>query len=256
MKHLIISSLLVTLLIFLNGCGAAKQVVYMQEIQENIPLNVQEINPIKLQPGDKVYIYIHSRDEELETMFNLTSNQGNRQRENAYTISEDGKVDIPIIGPITAEGLTRMELANLIKYKLMTAKMLRDPTVTVEYANLKFYVLGEVGKPGRIEIDQDYITLLQAIAEAGDLNLTGRRDNVLVLRTEDGIQTPYRVDLTNTQDIYSSSAYYIHQNDIIYVAPTQERANQSKMNANNTRSYAFWLSMFSLFTSAVAFFTR
>jgi polysaccharide export outer membrane protein len=256
MKHININSLLLTLLIFLTGCGAAKQVVYMQEIQENIPLNVQEVKPFKLQPGDKVYIYIHSRDEELEKMFNLTSNQVNRQRENAYTVSEDGKVDIPILGPIAAEGLTRMELANLIKYRLLTAKMLRDPVVTVEYANLSFYTLGEVGKSGRIEIEQDHITLLEAIAEAGDLNLTGRRDNVLVLRTENGVQTPYRVDLTNTQDIYSSPVYYIHQNDIIYVAPTQERANQSKINANNTRSYAFWLSMFSLITSAIAFFTK
>jgi polysaccharide export outer membrane protein len=256
MKYTYLYTTLLLLLVALSACGPATKVVYMQDLQENVPLAVQEIQSFKLQPGDKITVSVFSRDEELAKMFNLTATTVNGQRGCAYTVSAEGLIDMPVLGPITAEGLSRLELANLIKYKLLAAKMLRDPVVTVEYANLSFYTLGELGHSGRIEIERDHITLLEAIAEAGDLTLTGRRDNVLVLRTENGIQTPYRVDLTRAQDIYRSPVYYIHQNDIIYVSPTQERANQSKLNANNVRTPSFWISMVSLLTSVVLFLTK
>jgi polysaccharide export outer membrane protein len=223
----------------------------MQDIQDELPIAVQEIKPLVLKPGDKISISVFSRDAELAKMFNLTSGASSDGGGGAcsYTVGNDGKIDMPTLGPITAEGLTRMELANEIKYKLLAGKMLRDPVVTVEYTNMSFYVLGEAGRTGRIEIDKDHITLLEAIAEAGDLNISGKRENVLVLRTVNGVQTPYRVDLTNVQSIYSSPVYYVQQNDIIYVEPTQERANESKINANNARTPTFWISMCSMIAS-------
>lgn len=243
----------VTIIILLTSCGAASNIVYVQDIQDGLPIAVQDIKPLRLKQGDKITVTVFSRDAELAKMFNLssaTSGESGRNGKYAYyTVGADGKIDMPILGLITAEGLTRMELANEIKYKLLSSQMLRDIVVTVEYANMGFYVLGEVGRTGRIEIENDHLTILEAIAEAGDLTISGKRENVLVLRTENGLQTPYRVDLTNAQSIYSSPVYYVQQNDIIYVEPSQVRANQSKLNANNARTPTFWISMCSMVVS-------
>ena len=156
-------------------------------------------------------------------MFNLVNNNRNLQTNpttgsedySLYTVDNEGNIDMPILGLIKAQGLTRIELSNLIKYKLLSGNLLRDPVVTVEYANLSFYVAGEVNDPGRKMIDRDRITLLEALSQAGDLTIQGKRDNILVLRTENGVQTPYRVDLTETNSLYSSPAFYLQQNDYI-----------------------------------------
>ncbi len=245
-------------LMLLSACGPATKVAYMQNIQENYPIALQEVKPLVLKAGDKISITVFSRDSELAKMFNLSDNTSTSagSRGCSYTIGDDGKIDMPTLGPIAAEGLTRAQLENEIKYKLLAGKMLRDPVVTVDYTNMGFYVMGEVEHAGRIEFTRDYVTLLEAIAEAGDLTLTGKRENVLVLRTVDGVQTPYRVDLTDAQSIYSSPVYYIQQNDIIYVEPTQERANETKINANNVRNPTFWVSMCSMVLSLVVLITK
>ena len=138
--------------------------------------------------------------------------------------------------------MTRLELANSIKYRLVSGNLVRDPIVTVEFSSLAFSVLGEVGHPGKHYITTDQLTLLEGLAEAGDLTITGRRDNVLVLRTENGKQIPYRVNLTKTSDLYASPVYYLQQDDIIYVEPNTTKANQSDVNANLMRTPGFWIS--------------
>lgn len=163
---------------------------------------------------------------------------------------------MPILGLISVEGLTRLEVADLIKYRLLAGKLLRDPTVTVEYANMYYYVMGEVGNPGKHEIEHDQITLLEALSEAGDLTIQGRRDNILVLRTVNGEQTPYRVDITQTEKLYGSPAFYLQQNDLIYVEPNTMRVNQSQLNANTLRTPGFWFSATSFVLSLILLLTR
>lgn len=239
----------------LASCSSATQVAYLQDIQPNVTVALQEPKPITLQPGDKLDIMVHSRDSELADMFNITANRTGGH-ETGYTVDEEGKIDMPILGPITVEGLTRLELAKLIKYRLVSGKLVRDPVVTVEYANLCFSVLGEVNSPGQKMIDRDQITLLDALALSGDLTINGRRENILVLRTENGKQTPYTVDITQASNLYASPVYYLKQNDLIYVEPTQMRANQSKLNANSARTPSFWFSVSSMVMSIILFLTR
>lgn len=200
---------------------------------------------------------MHSRDKDLAQMFNIMeAGNASISREAYYTVDQAGKIDMPILGLITAEGLTRMELANVIKYRLLAGKLVRDPVVTVEFQNLAFSVLGEVNAPGRHAIDRDQVTLLEALAAAGDLTIGARRENILVLRTEDGRQTPYRVDITQTNSLYGSPVYYIKQNDLIYVEPTQERANESKLNANSARTPSFWMSIVSMAMTVALFLAK
>ncbi len=246
----------------LASCGTAEKIVYVQDIQPNVSMALQEVKPIRLKPGDKLNIIVHSRDQEVADMFNLNPNSLNSGTTDGkgsysyYTVDENGKIDMPILGPIAAEGLTRLELANLIKYRLLAGNLVRDPIVTAEYVNLAFYVLGEVGNAGRQEIYKDNITLLEALAQAGDLTINGRRDNVLVMRTENGTQIPYRVDLTSTGNLYGSPVYYLQQNDLVYVEPSEVRANQSTASGNSLATPSFWFSAGSFLMSLVLFLVK
>lgn len=253
--------LLATTCYVFSSCGSATDVTYLQDLHPNVMIELQKAQDIKLQSGDKLSIVVHSRDNELAQMFNLSSYntqsaQVSTSNSNFYTIDNQGNIDIPNLGLINTQGLTRLELASKIKNELLRQELLKDPVVTVEFTNLSYSIIGEVSSPGRKEFTRDQITLLEAIAEAGDLTINGRRDNILVLRTDNGIQKPYRVDLTEISSLYSSPAYYLKQNDFIYVEPNKLKANQSKQNANTFRTPTFWMSVTSLISSLVILFTR
>ncbi|MCI8997700.1 MAG: polysaccharide export protein [Muribaculaceae bacterium] len=248
----------VVIALIATSCGPAKDVVYMQDLPTNAILTLQEGGELKLQPGDKVDIIVHSRDEELAKMFNLSrpvSTGNTTSRPTYYTVDKNGKIDMPILGPITVEGLTRMEVAQQVKYRLLSGNLLRDPSVIVDFPDMAYYIIGESGV-GRHVFPTDKVNLLEALSMSGDLSISGKRTNILVLRTENGKQVPYRVDLTSTDDVYSSPAYYIQQNDMIYVEPTQVKANQSTANGNSYLTPSFWMSMFSFATTLVILFTK
>ena len=120
---------------------------------------------------------------------------------------------------------------------------------------MAYYIIGESGV-GRHKFPADKINLLEALSMSGDLSISGKRTNILVLRTENGKQVPYRVDLTRADDVYGSPVYYIKQNDMIYVEPTQVKANQSTANGNSYMTPSFWMSMFSFATTLVILFTK
>lgn len=236
------------------SCSTVKNVSYLQDIQPEVPILLQDVRQLTLQPGDRLRITVFSRDRELTELFNLNdrSSGGNTAGErHPYTVRADGTVEIPTLGTLRVQGLTRQEVADLVKYQLLSSKLLLDPTVIVEYYDLSFYALGELGHTGRIQIPQDQITILEAVALAGDLTINGKRENVLVLRTKDGVQTPYVVDLTNTAGVYRSPVFYLQQNDIIYVEPNKKKAVQSDVNAGTFRSLGFWMSLPSYITSLI-----
>ncbi len=240
--------LLMAVTAMLVSCKNTQDIAYMQNMPDNVSVAVQEAREIKLQTGDKMNIMVHSRDEELMKMFNVSSSSvgagSNTNNIKAYyTVDSNGNIDFPTLGLIAVAGKTRLEVANEIKYRLIAGSLLRDPVVTVEYSDMAFSAIGELKSPGRIKIERDKVTLLEAIAMAGDLTLDGKRENVTVIRTENGVQTPYRVDLTDAQSIYASPAYYIQQNDVIYVEPTQKKANESTAMGNLLNTPTFWITL-------------
>lgn len=218
---------------------------------------VQEVQPIRFEKGDQIKIVVHSRDGEVAKVFNILDNsgQGNGAHSN-YVIDENGYIDMPALGRIKVAGLTREETTNEIKYRLLELKMLKDPIVTIDYNGLGYSALGEVRSPGRKLITRDHLTLLEAIAEAGDLTIDGRRDNILVLRTIDGKQIPYRVNLLDTHSLYSSPVYYVQQNDVIYVEPTEKKASTSTATGSSILTPGFWMSTVSAAISLILVFTR
>ena len=169
----------------------------------------------------------------------------------------DGDVDIdfPVIGKIPVAGLTRAEVADKIKNELMAQDLVRDPVVTVDYLNLYVSLMGEVARPGRYAIVRDEVTILDALALAGDLTILGRRDNIRVIREEGGVQKTYLIDLRSMENLVQSPAYYICQNDLIYVEPNEMRTRQSTVNGNTVLSTSFWISIASLAATIVSTIT-
>ena len=165
----------------------------------------------------------------------------------------EGYIEFPVLGAINVNGKTRKEIASLIKEELISRELLKDPVVTVEFANLCISVLGEVKTPGRYSIDRDKVTLLDAIGMAGDLTIYGKRDKVFVLRENGGTRYSYSVNLCSAEDLFSSPAYYLQQNDIVYVelqCPCQSIHGQWQYDS----STSFWISVTSLVASLISIF--
>lgn len=254
--------LMLFLLFVMSSCDVSKRITYFQDIQNHQGSTAEQPRPeIRLRPEDKISIIVNSKVPELTALFNLpyttrilgqTGEQitNTNQGSSGYIIKADGTIDFPVLGLVQAEGKTRDELASYIKSELINRNLVNDPVVTVEFVNLQFSVMGEVKNPGSYKITRDHITLLDALSMAGDLNINGKRDNVLVLRPNaSGQLTAYTVDMRSFDAVQHSPAYYIHQNDYIYVEPNSKRANESTVNANTVQSASFWISVVSLLAS-------
>ena len=255
---------LFVLLLMLSSCDMSKRITYFQDIQEQQTSysNEQPSPEIRLRPEDKISIIVNTKVPELTNLFNLpyttrvlgsnveNINSSSSHGASGYIIKADGTIDFPVLGAVQAAGKTRDELSAYIKSELINRNLVNDPVVTIEFINLRFSVMGEVRSPGSYLITRDHITLLDALSMAGDLSIEGRRDNVLVLRPNaSGKLTAYTVDMRSFDDVQHSPAYYIHQNDYIYVEPNKKRANQSTVNANTVQSASFWISVVSLLAS-------
>lgn len=251
--------LLLLVVLSLASCKTATNISYMQNLADNAAVEIQEGKIIKLQPGDRLYITVSSRDAELVRIFNLNSgnNTSSGSREGmTYTVDDKGKIDFPTLGLFSVAGKSRLDVANEIKYRLLSGNFVRDAVVTVQYADMGFFALGELGTKGRIPITRDKVTILEAISEAGDLTIDGQRENVTVFRTVNGTQMPYRINLTDANSVYSSPAYYIQQNDIIYVEPSQKKANESTATANIFSTPGFWMGLASFAITIVNFLVK
>ena len=241
------------LIAFLASCSAPKEVLYLQDIasikEENIDKNYEVI----IHKDDLLAILVNSKDPELALPFNMPvvtyqigAQTTAQQRLLGYLVDQNGDIDFPILGKIHVEGLTRMQVTELIKQKLMSEDLIKDPIVTVQFLNFKVSVMGEVTRLGTFDISGDRITLLEALSMAGDLTIYGRRDRVAVIREKDGKRRILYHDLRSS-DIFQSPCYYLQQNDIVYVEPNKAKTGQSRINSNN--SVGVWLSAVSVLAS-------
>lgn len=241
--------------LLLTACTSSKKILYLQDVQ---PLKQQDIEnqyEVKIHNDDLLAILVNSKNPELALPFNMPlisyqlGYQNNySQRILGYLVDSDGNIDFPILGKIHVAGMTRKELTEYLKQRLMDEDYIKDPIVTVQFLNFKISVMGEVNRPGSFDISSDRITLLEALSKAGDLTIYGRRDRVAVIREVDGVRTILYHDLRSS-DIFQSPCYYLQQNDIVYVEPNKAKTGQSRINQNN--SVSVWTSVISVLTSIV-----
>lgn len=240
------------------SCGTVKDIAYFQNKVVNEPEAIDKHAGIVIQPKDMLSIVVSSRNPELVAMFNLPVvsyqagseivSSGYNQRLMGYVVDNDGGIDFPVLGPIQVSGLTRWELSELIKNKLLKDGLLTDAVVTVEFMNFKVSVIGEVNAPGTYTIEGDKVTILQAISLARDLTIFGLRENVLVIRERDGERTIYEVNLCDVS-LFKSPAYYLQQNDVVYVQPSEVKARQSTTDDKALRMTSIFVSGGSLLVS-------
>lgn len=255
-------------LAILCACATPMDIAYFQDAAALDGMALQQEQQFRLRPEDKINIVVNSSNPMLEQQFTLSaatkasnvlgaevapitsagSSSGSSQAL-AYTVDEQGTIDFPILGKIRVAGMTRGEVAAYIKERLIARELVSDPIVTVEYVNLSVRVMGEVAKPGNISITKDHFTILDALTQAGDLTITGDRRTVMVNRHVDGVNKVYYVDLTNMQQTLLSPAYYLEQNDLVYVSPNDKRKRESRGEGNAFQTPGLWLSIASFLTT-------
>jgi polysaccharide export outer membrane protein len=252
------------LLAGLTSCNPEtyKKINYLQDVSGNMTMQMKVNQGIIIQPQDQLSIIVTSRDPRMATAFNLSvstfytgselSANGASQRITGYIVSNEGDIDFPSLGKLHVSGLNRWELQDLIKDRLAETGLLKDAVVTVEFLNFKISVLGEVTSPGTYAVTGDKITILQALALARDLTIYGQRDNVQVIREQNGERQIYVLDLTNSR-IFDSPGYYLQQNDVVYVTPSKVRAGQGEINENYFKSGNFWISLASISMTTINF---
>ncbi|NDV57781.1 polysaccharide biosynthesis/export family protein [Bacteroides sp. 519] len=246
------------LCLLLASCGTSKKILYLQDMPINQLEQITNKTDITIQPKDMISIVVSSKDPQLALLFNLpratvrmdhlSNNSSSNGEILGYTVDSKGNIDFPVLGYLNVKDKTREQLAQFIKAKIMEEDLIKDPVVTVDFLNLHFSVQGEVASPGEYSIDRDNITLLEAISKAGDLTIYGKRDGVIVIREENNTRIAHQVDLRST-DLFNSPAFYLKQNDVIYVQPNTVRAGQSTVNDNNVKSVSLWISIASFLTT-------
>lgn len=251
------------LVVLLASCAAPTNISYFQDADQYGLSQQVEVNHIRLRREDKISIVVNTSNDDLTRLYNLPyvsqrlgSSNTSLSAISGYVVNFDGDIDFPVLGKVHVEGLTRPEVAELIKNELISRELAKDLVVTVEFMNLTVSVIGEVSRPGRYPIEKDKYTIIDALSQAGDLTIYGNRNNVKVLRMVDGKETSYKVDLCSAASVLTSPVYYLQQDDIVYIEPNEMRVRQSTINGNNIRSTSFWISVASLATSVGTFLLR
>ena len=217
-------------LLLLASCASPKKFVYLSDMEpgKQYPVNTETVTIVH--ENDRLDIKVSCKNPELAVPFNSqvgaykmsvdggVSAAGGETLEKGYRVDADGNIVFPILGKIKVGGKSLKQISDMIASMISEGGYIRDPQVSIEFLNFKYTVLGAVGGKGTFTVDGDRITILEAIAKAGDLQPRARLDRVAVIRTIDGKQEIYYNDI-RTADIFMSPTYYLQPNDIVYVEP-------------------------------------
>lgn len=240
-----------------SSCAPRAKIAYLQNIESLGSAKDISFEP-KIQPDDLLLIIVSGDDPEAVVPFNLTTRMtanpdnpgmGGQQSQQLYLVDSQGYIDFPTLGKLRLGGLTRSQVMDTMQTKLRP--FLKDPILNFRITNFKIVVEGEVARPGVHRIASERITLLEALALSGDLTIYGKRENILVIREQDGQRTHARVDITKS-DFINSPYYYLAQNDVVYVEPNKTRINSSVVGPNITVG----LSALSLLITVIVLITR
>ena len=222
------------LIILFTSCLNTRKVAYFSDVKDSTLISSQAgLEPI-IQKKDILSISVSSLSQEATIIFNipnlpLNPSAGanpNTPQTSGYLVGEDGSIKFPILGDISAVGLTQKQLENNITAMLKDKKLLFDPIVTSRFLNFRVTVLGEVARPGVVLVPSEQISILEALGQAGDLTIYGLRDNVILIRQEGDTKLVKRLNLTSS-DLLQSPYYFLKSNDIVYVEPGKAKVAAS-----------------------------
>jgi polysaccharide export outer membrane protein len=218
------------------SCVSKKEVVYLQEIEESTSSTKNNYEPV-IKADDILFINVSSIEPKASEPFNLVQGQnggggggvGLQIYQSTYLVNNQGYIQFPVLGELKVGGLNRFELLEMLKSKI--SEYVKDPVINLRIINYKITVIGEVNRPGAFNITGERITIIEAIALAGDMTLFGKRENVMIVRESEGVKTIFRLDLTDPS-IINSPYYYLTQNDLVYVEPNKRKINSTAIGPN------------------------
>lgn len=239
------------------SCVSKKDIVYFQNDEINQEL-VSNDFVTTFKSDDLLQITISAKELESVAPFNLPvtnfmsvggNAMGQMQQQN-YLIDSKGFIDFPVLGKLKIGGKTREEVIQMFKDKL-DPDYVKNPTINIFIANFRVTVSGDVKTPGTFTIPNERISIVEALGLAGDLNPSGQRNNIKVIREEGGKKKIYTLDLLS-KEIFTSPAYYLQQNDVVYVEPNQAKSQYAAYNPNT----GLFVSIASLVITLITLITR
>jgi polysaccharide biosynthesis/export protein len=232
----------------LSSCVNTQKAIYLDNIRDTMMTKkLDDLEPV-LQKNDLLSITVSSPNPTATQLFNSPNTVGKEASAAGYLVGQDGNIDFPLLGSIRAAGLTKKQLKDSITTRLADDKLLTNPVVAVRYLNYKVTVLGEVARPTVINVPDEKLSLLEALGLAGDMTVYAKRDNVMVIREEEGVRIVRRLNL-NSKELFSSPYYYLKSNDIVYVEP-----NRAKISSASTTRVWLPMVMSALSVAAVIFY--
>jgi polysaccharide export outer membrane protein len=230
MKRKILQLYSIAIIAVLSSCHAYKDIPYYQNLDRSRVTEeaITNYSPLKIQPGDILGINVSTTTPDGSAVFSSSLNRpmGNNSETivtnpvYGYMVDPNGSIQVPYIGPMKVKGMTTDEVAKQLSANLVT--YLTKPIVNVRIINFKISVLGDVLRPDVYTVANQHININEALGLAGDLNITAKRKNVLLVREQDGKREYYTIDLTR-KDLFNSPYYYLKNNDILYIEPDRTK---------------------------------
>jgi polysaccharide biosynthesis/export protein len=258
--------LLLCFLPFLIGCVSSKErtqeLIYFKNLRDSAFQKVLYTEPT-FQQGDLIFITVSTEDKKTNEAFNMpnmVAAGGQAASANTpgvgYLVDERGNINLPIIGTLKVEGMTKNVLNNILLTEIKTYTKDNKPVVNVRWLNFRVSLLGEVNRPGTYPINNEKVSVLDAISLAGDLTMYGKRDNIRVIREINGKR---EVGVLNLQDgsIFNSDFFYLRQNDVVYVEMNDRKIiNTDQTTVRNIGIAATIISTVSLLITMVLQFSN
>lgn len=231
-RVLLVIGLIVTSL--LTSCIPHKDIVYLQNkttSTDSLQVMVEQQKPYRIQINDILSVRIKVLDQNDVSIFNpigegnLNASASERAYFDGFTVDLHGNIRIPELGYVTVLGFTTEEVETLIKEKLLEAQFKETANIfiTVKLSGLRFTAMGEIGGPGTQVLFQERVNIFQAIANSGEIPVTGDRKDVLIIRQYPQGQQIHHLDLTDV-NVMQSPYYYLQPNDMIYVKPLKQKS--------------------------------
>ncbi len=255
-NKVLVSFFVVAAAMTMASCGSTKDVAYFQNSKDVDLSNSQFLYDARIMPKDQLTITVSTVEQDAAVPFNLTvptpytvatsRSSYSQAMLQMYLVDNDGNVNFPIVGTLHLGGLTKAEAENLIQEKIKPyMSNAQNPIVTVRMPGYQITVMGEVTRPGTFTVSREKITILEALAQAGDLTIYGVRNNVKLIREDaQGRKAIYEMNL-NDANIINSPYYYLQQNDVVYVTPNKVKAQNSSVGSMTT----LWFSATSILIS-------
>ena len=242
--------------LLLSAC-AGEKVAYFKNIDEVSLAASKGLYDAHIMPKDLILVTVNTTDPQVSAPFNNGTGGskggqavGTTTTTDGYLVDNQGNINFPVVGKLHVAGLTKNQCEDMIKNKIAPYLAANEnPVVTVRMASYRVTITGEVKSPGVIPVSTEKISIIEALAQAGDLTIYGKRDNIILIREKaDGEKEYHRLNL-NDANIINSPYYYLQQNDIIYVQPNTVQS-QNSMIGNST---SLWFSLVGIVVSLASF---